>query len=590
MDKFNSKKYIRAKKRQILDWLKTTIYQTRVPIFCLNLILTIVVSTWIIPSLAAFSQTRSNSSLRVIVTSNNDGEIQADSSLNLREAISIVNGTLTLEKLSAIEQNNVTPTQENYSRIEFNLPANRTTIELNTPLPALTVPVVIDGTTQTGYAQKNGENVAIVPQPLVVIKPAAGKEVFRGFTIVSDDVTIRGLSIYGFSYRQVGVTANIPPADIFIGNANDTATFGDRGRARNPHSNAPKNVLIDSNWLGVDKLENSVGLNVSDRLLVSNSKNITQTSLKAGIKTNFKLAQRDENLPAKSAFGVYVFNSLGTRISNNLIANHDGSAIITSAKAVKLTISDNILLANGFGGMPDAIRLEGNIAETEVKSNLIRDNAGSAIYLFKPSGSVEVKQNKIANNGRQFEQAAIYLMGSDHQIVNNQISDQSGPGVVVAAFPNSDRNVILGNQFANLKGLSIDLVTQMNTDFHAYVLGDGPNPKMRSFQRRRQTANFGIDAPIFVSKEFFLDSQNNSVTLQGTAKPGATIEIYRVNEDSNRRGPLSEAIANTVTDKDGKFSFNLTNLKSGEIVSAIANDSESGTSEPAVNAIIKEFP
>ncbi|HEY9853095.1 MAG TPA: right-handed parallel beta-helix repeat-containing protein [Leptolyngbyaceae cyanobacterium] len=542
-------------------------------------------SLWVFPTLSTFGQSTANTTLRVIVNSNDDGEAQPDNILNLREAISIVNGTLPLEQLSAIERKNISPVPGKSSQIEFDLPGDRTTIELNNTLPPLTVPVVLDGTTQPGYAQRNGENSAIIPQPIVVIKPAAGVEVFRGFTIISDNVTIRGLSIYGFSSRKVGVTANIPPADIFIGNANDTATFGERGRARNPQRSAPKNILIDSNWLGIEKLENMLSNLSGDTSLISQIKNLSDRK----IKIHIEVADRNNYLSLRSAFGIYVFNSLGTKISNNLIADHDGSAIITSAKAMNSIITDNVIVANGFGGMPDAIRLEGNIAETEIKSNLIRDNAGSAIYLFKPSGSIEVRQNKITNNGRQFEQAAVYLMGSDHQIINNQISDQPGPGVVVAAFPNSDRNIILGNEFANLQGLSIDLVTQMNTNLYAYAIGDGPNPKMRSFQRRRQTANFGIDAPTFVSREFFLESPNGNVTLQGTAKPGADIEIYRVNEDSNRRGPLSEPIANTLTDKEGKFSITIPNLKAGEMVSAIANDRESGTSEPAVNAIIKQL-
>ncbi|HEY9300757.1 MAG TPA: right-handed parallel beta-helix repeat-containing protein, partial [Phormidium sp.] len=391
--------------------------------------------------------------------------------------------------------------------------------------------------------------------------------------------------IYGFSSRRRGATANIPPADIFIGDAEDTATLGERGRARNPSKTPPKNVVIDCNWLGVDTLGNPVSQLPNSNL--NSEKQVPTGHRKPG---HFQIYRADDRLPTRSAFGVYVFNSLGTTIRNNLIANHDGSGIITSARANNTLITENILFANGFGGMPDAIRLEGNIDQTRILSNLIRDNAGSGIYFFKPEGSVEIRQNQITNNGRQFEQAAIYLMGSDHQIINNQISAQPGPGVVVAAYPNSDRNVILGNEFANLKGLSIDLVAQMNTDFHAFLLGDGPNPKMRSFQRRRQTGNFGIDAPNFVSKEFFLDPANGSVTLQGTAKPAATVEIYRVNEDTNRRGPLSKAIASTVTDREGKFSLTLTNLKAGERVSAIATDSESGTSEPAVNAVIKDLP
>ncbi|MFB2935153.1 right-handed parallel beta-helix repeat-containing protein [Aerosakkonemataceae cyanobacterium BLCC-F154] len=614
----------------------------------------LILAGWLTPNFLAFSQTTANPPLRLIINSNQD-IIQPDGELTLREAISIVNGELDLTSLSAAERNQISPlppSKENRAKIEFNLPPNYTNIELNTPLPGLAAPVVIDGTTQPGYAQEQRNIPAIpvptpenippapirglsllkqgetnfctpkirsipspiipapipapirglgllkelisqdstvsnfpIPQPVIVIKPAPGIEVFRGFTVVSDDVRIRGLSIYGFSSRRRGATANIPPADIFIGDAEDTATFGEKGRARNPSKTPPQNIVIDCNWLGVDTLGKPVSQLPNSQL--TQEKQVPTGHEKPG---HFQIYRTDDRLPTRSAFGIYVFNSSGTTIRSNLIANHDGSGIITSARASNTLIIENILFANGFGGMPDAIRLEGEINQTRILSNLIRDNAGSGIYFFKPQGSVEIRQNKITNNGRQFNQAAIYLMGNDHQIINNEISEQSGPGIVVAAYPNSDRNIILGNSFANLQGLSIDLVTQMNTGFHAYLTGDGPNPKMRSFQRRRQTANFGIDAPNFISKEFFLNPENGSVTLEGTAKPGSTIEIYRVNENSSSRGPLSEAIANTVTDEEGKFSLTLTNLKAGERISAIANDSESGTSEPAVNTVIKDLP
>lgn len=622
-----------------------------------NLII-LTLTGWLIPNSVSFSQSSVNQPLRLIVNSNQD-VIATDENLTLREAISIVNGEINLESLSPSERNNISPvisSEDNRAKIEFNLPSNNTIIELNSPLPALAKPVVIDGTTQPGYAQednninpppvpipenipqspirglsllKQGEtnfcapkvrptpppiipapvptpvpppirglgflkqlisqdaavNNFPIPQPRVIIKPVSGVEVFRGFTVVSDDVRIRGLSIYGFASRLRGATANIPPADIFIGDAKDTATLGEKGRARNPSNNPPKNILIDCNWLGVDRLGNNVSQLPNSNF--NGEKQVPTGHKKPG---HFQIYRTNDRLPTRSAFGVYVFNSLGTTIRNNLIANNDGSGIITSARANNTLITENILFANGFGGMPDAIRLEGNIDRTRILSNLIRDNAGSGIYFFKPQGSVEIKQNQITNNGRQFEQAAIYLMGSDHQIVNNLISEQPGPGVVVAAYPNSDRNTILGNSFANLQGLSIDLVAQNNTGFHAFLTGDGPNPRMRSLQRRRQTGNFGIDAPVFISQEFFLNPENASVTLEGTAKPGSTIEIYRVNENSNRRGPLSEAIANTVADEEGKFSLTLTNLKAGERISAIANDSESGTSEPAVNTVIRDLP
>jgi len=74
-------------------------------------------------------------------------------------------------------------------------------------------------------------------------------------------------------------------------------------------------------------------------------------------------------------------------------------------------------------------------------------------------------------------------MGNDHQVIDNQISNQTGPGVVVAAYPESRRNRIQGNQFQAIAGLSIDLVTQANVRSLDYQQGDGPNPPRNSPNR-----------------------------------------------------------------------------------------------------------
>ncbi|MFB2979228.1 right-handed parallel beta-helix repeat-containing protein [Microseira sp. BLCC-F43] len=594
--------------------------------------------------------------LRVVVNSNQDGPVQADEGLTLREAIEVVNGTLPLERLSGVERSQVSPLQSSESsRIEFNLPPTATTIRLTELLPPLSVPVVVDGTTQPGYNAEQGSRGAgemgkklllsssspsspssphlpisssaplhlcssaqlplgspvVLPpisRPVIAILPAPGREVLRGFSVAADNVTIRGLSVYGFTSRH-RATATTPPADIFISHRLPPP---DTSRQQPPASSfpyrrrdvPPKNVLIENNWLGIPPVgeysQDGRRLRVFARQRPQNIAEEVPEPPETPITDSFfrplvgffarYLSAKPAKLPRTSAFGVYVFNSLGTTIRGNIIANHDGSAIITAVAANNLLIQGNILECNGFAGMPDAIRLEGVISNTEIVGNIIRDNAGSAIYLFKPNGSALIRSNALASNGRRYRRAAIYLMGEDHEVIDNRISDQPGPGVVVAAFPNSDRNVIRGNQFSGLRGLSIDLVTQLNTDVHAYQIGDGPNPRMESHQQRRKTGNFGIEAPQFVSREFFNAPSDGSVTLAGKATPGAVVEIYRVGENSNTRGPLSVAIATTEANAEGLFSLKIAALQPGERVSAIATHPQYGTSEPAINAVIRSIP
>ncbi|NJL87236.1 MAG: OmpA family protein [Leptolyngbyaceae cyanobacterium SM1_1_3] len=507
--------------------------------------------------------------MRVTVNSAADGSVQADEKLTLREAIEIVNGSLALSALSDRESAQISelPVEANSADannpaaiVAFDLPPGQTVIYLSTRLPAISRSgVVIDGTTQPGYAADQSATAEIaIPVPVVEITAAAEAEVFRGLTVAASGVTIRALSLYGFTakHRATEVT---PPADIFIAHPLAPLDGSDRrlpaqGFSFYDADTPPEDVTIEYNWLGLPP---------------------------------------DESIPAvPSAFGVSVFNSRGTTLYRNRIAYHDGSAIITGARAEGLHVAENILVANGLRGMPDAIRLEGRIDRSLISGNLVCGNDGSGIFLFKPEGSVEIRDNDIKFNGQRLRRAAIYLMGDDHQVVDNSITNQKGPGVVVTAFASdrlspSHRNAIQNNRFANLEGLSIDLNTRRHTGVQDFQRGDGVNPRRNSANRRLDTANSAINAPQFLSQEFYI--LNDQVVIAGTADPGSEIELYLSQGQIQAYGPLNAPIATLQPNAAGNFQFATNNLKPGDVISAIATDPRYGTSEPALNTVIKSL-
>jgi outer membrane protein OmpA-like peptidoglycan-associated protein len=255
-------------------------------------------------------------------------------------------------------------------------------------------------------------------------------------------------------------------------------------------------------------------------------------------------------------------------------------------QAKNLLVTENIVVGNGIAGMPDAIRLEGAIDNSQISGNLICGNDGGGVYLFKPEGAVQIRDNQITFNGRRLRRAAVYLMGDNHQVINNQIRNQTGPGVVVTSYPKSTRDIIERNRFAGLEGLSIDLNTQQNVDPIDFQRGDGPNPPRNSPNRRQDTGNSAINAPQFTTREFVV--LGSQVKLFGKADPGSTVEIYRVTENTPiPYGPLSEPLTSVATDEQGQFSVTLNTLQPGDKVSAIATHPQYGTSEPALNAIVQ---
>ncbi len=492
----------------------------------------------------------------ITVDSNADGPVIADGQLTLREAIELTNGTLSFSELSDAEQQQVIPTT-NQSTISFDLPEGETVIALGMQLPDLMQPgLVIDGTTQPGYDRSKSATAEIeIPIPVVELTPADNTEILRGLTVVADNIVIRGLSIYGFTAEH-NATAPVPPADIFIAHRLPPPDISEQSVPSRYFSFSdenvpPKGIVIEHNWLGMPP---------------------------------------SEQIPeVASAFGISIFNSQGVTVRRNRISYHDGSGIITGARAENTQIIENLVVNNGLAGMPDAIRFDGRISNSVISGNLMCGNDGSGIFLFKPEGSVEISNNDIRFNGQRFRRAAVYLMGNDHQVIDNRITNQKGPGVVVTAFSqgettNSQRNIIKNNIFDNLEGLSIDLNTRNQVGVHDFQRGDGPNPIRNSTHRRWETGNSAINAPQFLSPDFYVVS--GKVVIQGKADSGSEVQLYRTMGDRGEYGPLNEPLATVLVDEDGNFSFTTDALTGGDTISATATDPQYGTSEPSLNTKI----
>ena len=531
-----------------------------------NLIFKVLLTNLVVSGVIAFDpgNTRAETSFQsyqVVVNSDRDGKINPDQELTLREAIALVNNTLPLTKLSSAERKQVSNnTKTDNSRIEFDLPAP-VEIELESILPPLLSPgLVVDGTTHPDYEPNNIATVEIpIPIPVVTLTPAKGKQIFRGLTVSGDRITVKGLSIYGFEQLNLtSPTDTTPGADIVI-----STRLANNSHQLLVDAKPPQDVAIVDNWLGLPPDESI------------------------------------DSIP--SSFGIWLFDGINTKIQGNRIYHHGGSGILTSVEARQTQILNNIIVGNGLKGMPHAIYLEGLIEDSLIADNLLCGNDGSGIYLFKPQGKITVNHNQIKFNGRRVPSAAVYLMGNEHQILNNQIEGQIGTGVTIAAYPQSTRNLITNNSFNDLQGLSIDLNTRYQTDRPFFKLGDGVNPPRNSRNRRQETANRAINAPEFLSEDFYII--DDKVRIDGVADPEAKITLYRVDlgmprkiaeqsplaSQSKHHGPLSKPLLNTTADQDGKFSFSFDNPLPGMTISAIATKVEDGTSEPAMNAVIKSL-
>ena len=164
--------------------------------------------------------------LSTITVNTTADETAADSTLSLREAIEVSDGTLAVSSLSSQEQALVSGTVGSSNTIDFNIPKtdagfNQTTgvwtISLNSSLPQIsTNAAIIDGYSQPGSA-KNTLTQADNAKLLIALDGAGGAS--TGLTIAAQGSKVSGLDIENFNGDGVLITAggNVQVAGCFIG-------------------------------------------------------------------------------------------------------------------------------------------------------------------------------------------------------------------------------------------------------------------------------------------------------------------------------------------------------------------------------------
>src|SRR5262249_51734610 len=139
---------------------------------------------------------------------------------SLREAIEVCNGTLSVSALSATAQLQVQGALATPNTVDFAIPGSGVqTLEPQSTLPAVTGPIVIDGTTQPGYSG----------QPLVVLDGGQITGFANGLDLEGGNSTVQGLAIDHFAGNGIllGGSGGDLIAGSFLGvDATGTAAAG----------------------------------------------------------------------------------------------------------------------------------------------------------------------------------------------------------------------------------------------------------------------------------------------------------------------------------------------------------------------------
>jgi FG-GAP-like repeat len=260
-------------------------------------------------------------------------------------------------------------------------------------------PVIIDGTTQPGFAGT----------PLIHLRPDFGKPFFEGLGINGGNSTVRGLDIEGFSHA--GIVLFTHGGNVIAGNQ----------------------ILLSGAFFGAG--------NDSGILIDNSSDNIIGGT-----------AAGDGNvLGLNTGAGVFISgpDSTGNQVLGNLIgANAGGTTGFGNAKGVVVSASGNIIggtaagagnIISGNRGDGVAItgtdnRVEGNFIGTDVTGTNDQGNGGNGVTIINASGNivggtVPAARNVIAGNGGN----GVTITASSGNVVEGNFIGTDVNGVAVLA-------------------------------------------------------------------------------------------------------------------------------------------------------------
>ena len=508
-------------------------------------------------------------------------------------------GACTAGHCSLREAINAANDSSDTDTITFNIPGPAPhTIHVGGGLPRLWFPVVIDGTTQPGYAGR----------PIVELDGSEGGNFVAGLAFFGGSSTVRGLVINRFKYAGIFlerggnylIERNYIGTDltgtIELGNAangiwvfaragNGQNTIVDNllsGNGLNGITLANDRNVVQGNYIGTDASGTAALGNDRWGIRIVGSVHGSPDNLIGGTapgEGNVISANGDDGIVQHSGAGhAHLFarnviqgNYIGTNASGTaalgnghigIDAGGDNTTIGGTAPGAR-----NIISGNGWSGIHIGDHSTGSV----VQGNLIGTAADGTTALGNgfAGGSSAVRTSGIIAAA-----AADTTIGGNEPGAANTIAFSTGDGVAVAAgssFTFCCGNGILSNSIFSNGGLGIDLLISPTGEF-----GVTPNDPGDADRGPNQLQNF----PVLTS------ASGNTIagTLNSVANTSFRLEFFANGEaDPSGHGEGERFLGSTQVTTDGSgnasFSFVSPTPFDGSYVSATAADPANNTSE-----------
>ena len=390
--------------------------------------------------------------LATLVVNTAGDENVPDGTLSLREAIEVSNGTLAISALSPQEQVQVSGSLSVPNTIAFNIGSGGpATIVPTSPLPTITAPVVIDGTTQPDYGGT----------PLIELDGASAGTGADGLTLAAGGSTVQALVINRFNgngIQIVGPGGNTV-AGCFIGTDATGQSAAGNSYAGVLINNSPGNTIGGTSASSLNLISgNGVdGVGVEGSLATGNL--IEGNTLGANLATT---------APLPNLYGVILASAPGNTVGGldlaalNVISGNTFSGVyITGAGASGNAVQGN-LIGTDFAGETALPNGNTGVEINAAPGNLIGGNtiSGNKVYGISVHGSTATGNTiqgnfigtdyygtqAVANQGGGiglYLQSSGTVIGGTTASARNLISGNKGPGITISG--QATANLVEGN-------------------------------------------------------------------------------------------------------------------------------------------------
>jgi len=474
--------------------------------------------------------------------------------------------------------------------IIFSIGSGIQTIVLTTDLPIITDPVILDGTTQPGFAgapiiEVNGTNARI----RAGLNITAGNSIVRGLVLNRFGSAAIGLQTNGGNHIEgnyIGTnaagTSALPNGlgGINIFQSPNNTIGGTIAEARNLISgNSLAGIQVGSNSSGNVIQGNFIGTDVTGSKRLGNNQQGVVLAGASNCLVGGLISGAGNVISGNNSSGIEIGGS-GNTVQGNLIGTDVSGkfALANSEAGVHILNTPNHVIGGSAPGARNII--SGNsgagvkITDSGAKGNVIQGNfVGTAIDGVTPVPNSTAVVN--SSCGIFILDAANNIIGGSGSGEGNVVAFNGRCGVAIfKSFSNPSigiGNIVRGNSIFSNEGLGLD------------IDGNGvtPNDPIDADSGANQLQNF----PVIAS----FTSSAGATTIQGTLNSAPvttfTVDFYAsstCDTSGNGEGARPIGSSSLTTDVNGFARFDVmmgAPLPTGQVITATATDPGGNTSE-----------